>query len=66
MSNDTVKIRDLMNVSQNTLNKNSDPVQMGQEYWALRDSIVQMEMVVIRVLKFDLDPVALPHIVSQT
>lgn len=55
-----------MNVSMNTLNKNSEPIPMGQEYWALRDSIVQMEMVIIRVLKFDLDPAPLPHIVNQT
>jgi len=49
-----IKIRDVINVTRGTLNRKSSPLDLGDAYWALRESIVQMELLLIRVLKFDL------------
>lgn len=60
MKDDPVKIRDVINVAHNTLNRNASPLDLGDEYWAMRDAIVQAELLISRMLKFDLNVVH-PH-----
>lgn len=60
LKDDPVKIRDVINVAHNTLNKGSTPLELGDEYWAMRDGIVQAELLITRMLKFDLNVVH-PH-----
>ncbi|XP_037926804.1 cyclin-Q [Hermetia illucens] len=60
IKDDPVKIRDVINVAHNTLNRGSSPLELGDEYWALRDAIVQAELLITRMLKFDLNIVH-PH-----
>lgn len=38
----------------------SQPLELGDEYWAIRDAIVQAELLITRMLKFDLSIVH-PH-----
>jgi len=49
-----LKIRDVINVARVTLHRNSTPLDLGEAYWAARDSIVQTELLLIRILSFDL------------
>lgn len=60
IKDDPVKIRDVINVAHNTLNRNSNPLELGDEYWSMRDAIVQAELLITRMLKFDLS-VTHPH-----
>lgn len=53
---DPLKLRDVMNVSHNTLNRNSSPLELNSEYWNLRDSIVQAELLLMRMLRFEVTP----------
>jgi hypothetical protein len=66
VNDDPVKIRDVINVSQITLKKDTPVLQLGAQYWAVRDSIVQTELIIIRALRFDVNvsPNTLPHSVS--
>lgn len=57
---DPIKIRDVINVSYGTMNRNSTPLELNDEYWTMRDSIVQAELLITRILKFDLNVVH-PH-----
>lgn len=63
LKDDPVKIRDVINVAHNTLNRNASPLELGEEYWAMRDGITQAELLITRMLKFNLDVVH-PHKVS--
>lgn len=60
IKDDTVKIRDVINVAHSTINRNAAPLELGDEYWSMRDTIVQAELFITRVLKFDLTTVH-PH-----
>lgn len=60
---DTVKIRDVINVAYSTLNRGSAPLDLNDEYWAMRDAIVQAELLITRTLSFDLN-IELAHKVS--
>ncbi|XP_054278447.1 cyclin-Q [Macrosteles quadrilineatus] len=53
VKDEPVKVRDVINVSRNTLHRNSVPLDLGDEYWNMRDSIVQGELLVMRMLKFE-------------
>jgi len=55
-----LKLRDVINVAHCTLNRTADPLELGDEYWSLRDGIVQAELLVLRMLSFNLDVVH-PH-----
>lgn len=46
------------------MNRNSSPLELGDEYWAMRDAIVQAELLITRMLNFDLTVVH-PHKVSR-
>lgn len=65
LKDDPVKIRDVINVSHATLNRGASPLELGEEYWTLRDGIVQAELLITRMLKFDLSVVH-PHKVRST
>ncbi|XP_059614006.1 cyclin-Q [Phlebotomus argentipes] len=60
LKDDPVKIRDVINVTHNTLNRGATPLELDDEYWAMRDAIVQAELLITRMLKFDLSTVH-PH-----
>lgn len=60
IKDDPVKIRDVINVAHNTLNRGSSPLELGDEYWSMRDAIVQAELLITRMLKFELNTVH-PH-----
>lgn len=60
IKDDPVKIRDVINVTHNTLNRGTPPLELGDEYWSIRDAIVQAELLIARTLKFDLN-IEHPH-----
>lgn len=60
IKDDSIKIRDIINVAHNTLNRGAPPLELSDEYWMMRDTIVQAELLITRVLKFDLNTVH-PH-----
>lgn len=41
-----------MNVAENTLHRGSQPLELGDQYWSIRDAIVQAELLIMRMLKF--------------
>lgn len=47
-----------------TLNRGSAPLDLNDEYWAMRDAIVQAELLITRTLSFDLN-IELAHKVSE-
>uniref|UniRef100_B3NZ59 Cyclin-Q n=1 Tax=Drosophila erecta TaxID=7220 RepID=B3NZ59_DROER len=52
---ETVKIRDVINVAYCTLNRGNAPLDLNDEYWSMRDAIVQAELLITRTLGFDLN-----------
>ncbi|KAL0278446.1 UNVERIFIED_CONTAM: hypothetical protein PYX00_000266 [Menopon gallinae] len=60
IKDDTLKIRDVINVSHNTLHRGSPPLELGEEYWNMRDAIVQAELLIMRMLKFEVNVIH-PH-----
>lgn len=64
VKDDNLKIRDVMNVSYSTLHRGSQPLELGDQYWSMRDAIVQAELLIMRMLKFQVTPVH-PHKVSS-
>lgn len=60
IKDDTLKIRDIINVAHNTLHRGSGPLEIGDEYWNMRDAIVQAELLIMRVLKFEVSIIH-PH-----
>lgn len=65
VNEDPVRIKDVINVSQITLDREATLKELGNEAWILshRDSIVQTELFLMRVLHFD-PLIKLPHPVS--
>ncbi|XP_023221303.1 cyclin-Q-like isoform X1 [Centruroides sculpturatus] len=49
---DHLKIRDIINIFYKIVHKNSEPLSLGDEYWNLRDSIVNCELLMLRILRF--------------
>jgi hypothetical protein len=47
-----IKIRDLINVVHRTLNRDSEVLDLNEEYWNYRDSIVQAELLAMRMINF--------------
>ncbi|XP_017113593.1 cyclin-Q [Drosophila elegans] len=52
---ESVKIRDVINVAYCTLNRGNAPLDLNDEYWSMRDAIVQAELLITRTLGFDLN-----------
>lgn len=50
--NDHLRIRDIINVVHTTLHRNQEPLNLGNEYYNMREAIVQAELFVLRLLKF--------------
>lgn len=53
VKDDPLKVRDIINVTYNTVHRGSSPLELGDQYWNLRDAIVQAELLVMRMLKFE-------------
>lgn len=60
-----MRIKDVINVSQVTLDREGTLNELGNDSWiiSMRDSIVQTELFIMRVLHFD-PSIKLPHPVS--
>ncbi|XP_038054352.1 cyclin-Q-like [Patiria miniata] len=55
-----VKLRDIINVCYRILHRKEPPLEVGKKYWELRESVVNCELLLIRMLKFNAK-VTLPH-----
>lgn len=57
-----LKLRDIVNVYYALVNpdKADDPLECGVLYWSIKDSITSMELVILRVLQFNV-VIDLPH-----
>ncbi|XP_008575265.1 PREDICTED: cyclin-related protein FAM58A [Galeopterus variegatus] len=47
-----LRTRDIINVSNRYFNPGSEPLELDSRFWELRDSIVQCELLMLRVLRF--------------
>lgn len=54
VQDETVRLRDLINVCYHTLHRDAAPLRLADDYWNFRDSIVHAEMLTIRYLQFDI------------
>lgn len=65
VNEDPVRLKDVINVSQVTLDKEGSLNELGNDSWILsvRDTVVQCELFIMRVLHFN-PSVKLPHPVS--
>ncbi|MCL4138243.1 UNVERIFIED_CONTAM: hypothetical protein GTU68_045662 [Idotea baltica] len=53
VKNDDIKIRDIINIGYHTIRLNEAPLSLDP-YFELRDSLVETELLLMRMLKFDL------------
>ncbi|XP_059153868.1 cyclin-Q-like isoform X2 [Physella acuta] len=49
---ENVRIRDIVNVCYRTLHKNKAPLEIGDKFWALRESVASCELYLLRALQF--------------
>ncbi|KAK0040945.1 cyclin-related protein FAM58A [Biomphalaria pfeifferi] len=49
---ENVRLRDIINVCYRTLHKNKAPLEIGDQFWALRESIASCELFLLRALQF--------------
>ncbi|XP_062039336.1 cyclin-Q isoform X1 [Lepus europaeus] len=47
-----LRTRDIINVSNRYFNPSSEPLELDSRFWELRDSIVQCELLMLRILRF--------------
>jgi len=47
-----LKLRDVINVVHSSLHKTLEPLPLGDQYWNMRDAIVQAELLVLRMCQF--------------
>ncbi|XP_055123194.1 cyclin-Q isoform X2 [Symphalangus syndactylus] len=47
-----LRTRDIINVSNRYCNPGAEPLELDSRFWELRDSIVQCELLMLRVLRF--------------
>uniref|UniRef100_H3AA06 Cyclin-Q n=1 Tax=Latimeria chalumnae TaxID=7897 RepID=H3AA06_LATCH len=47
-----MRTRDIINVCHRYLNPHSEPLELDTRFWELRDSVVQCELLILRVLNF--------------
>ena len=52
---ETIKLRDIINVCYRGLHPDSEPLEISEKYWSLRNSIVQTELFISRVLSFEFE-----------
>lgn len=51
-------------MARDTIHRGSSPLELGDEYWNMRDAIVQAELLIMRMLKFEVNIVH-PHKVNS-
>lgn len=61
VKDEPVNIRDLVSVVHCTLNRTIEPPEKDQDFWLIRDAIVQSELLITRMLKFDMNNATHPH-----
>lgn len=49
-----LKVRDVINVTHRTLHKDTQPIELDEDYWRMRDALVQAELLIMRMLKFSI------------
>ena len=47
-----VKLRDVINVCYRSLHVNKPPLEIGDIYWALRESIIHVQVLLLRTVRF--------------
>ena len=52
---DHIKLRDIINVVFRTKHPNLIPLEINEQYWALRNSVIQTELLLVRMLSFKLE-----------
>ncbi|UYV66684.1 FAM58A [Cordylochernes scorpioides] len=52
MEEDHTRIRDIINIYHKMIFPEVDPLPLGDEYWDLRDSLVNCELFLMRMLAF--------------
>jgi len=52
VEDDHLKLRDVINIVYSTLHRTLEPLALGDEYWNIRDAIVQTELFVLRMVGF--------------
>jgi len=52
VEDDHLKLRDVINVVHSTLHRSLEPLALGDQYWNTRDAIVHAELLVLRMVKF--------------
>ncbi|XP_037089847.1 cyclin-Q-like isoform X2 [Pollicipes pollicipes] len=52
LEDQALKARDVINVTHVTLRPGGRPLDMDESYWNLRDSLIQAELLVLRMLRF--------------
>ncbi|XP_033114560.1 cyclin-Q-like [Anneissia japonica] len=55
-----IRMRDIINVCHRICHKNAPKLEIGPEYWELRESMVNCELLIVRVFQFKLNA-DLPH-----
>ncbi|KAK9723065.1 hypothetical protein K7432_002174 [Basidiobolus ranarum] len=54
------KVRDIINVGYRLLHPTESPLRIGEAYWKMKDSLLSSELIVLRILRFEVD-VELPY-----
>ncbi|ESP03570.1 hypothetical protein LOTGIDRAFT_237668 [Lottia gigantea] len=49
---EVVKLRDVVNICHRTLHKNKPPLDIGETFWSLRESVASSELLILRSLRF--------------
>ncbi|CAD5111412.1 DgyrCDS721 [Dimorphilus gyrociliatus] len=57
---ESVRLRDVINVSYKILHPDKEALQLDDTYWKLRESVTKMELQVLRAIEYEVD-VDLPH-----
>ena len=52
---DHIKLRDIINVAFRTKHPDLNPLEINEQYWSLRNSVIQTELLLVRVLSFKLE-----------
>ncbi len=52
VEDDQLRLRDVINVVHATLQRSNTTLLLGDEYWNIRDAIVQAELFLLRMVEF--------------
>jgi len=47
-----LKLRDVINIVQSVLHRSLEPLPLGDQYWNIRDAVVQSELLLLRMCQF--------------